>query len=70
MASPFYKPQHSTSRAAYFLDNDPTGNFIVALKISATDGTVSSPVLTATGGKGLAGLVAVSQDSVVVSEEV
>ncbi|KAL8687581.1 MAG: hypothetical protein Q9218_006285 [Villophora microphyllina] len=56
------------TRAAYFQDNDPNGNFIVALKIDNNDGTVSSPVRTSTGGKGLAGLVAISQDSVVVWE--
>lgn len=58
------------NRAAYFLDNDPNGNFIIALKISPDDGTLSSPVRISTGGTGLAGLVAISQDSVVVSENV
>ncbi len=41
-------------RAAYFLDNNPAGSSIVALKI-ADDGTLSSPVRTLTGGKGLFG---------------
>lgn len=58
------------TRAAYFQDNDPNGNFIVALKIDENDGTVSSPVRTSTGGKGLAGLLAISQDSVVVWQDV
>lgn len=58
------------TRVAYFQDNDPNGNFIVALKIDENDGTVSSPVRTSTGGKGLAGLVAISQDSVVVWQDV
>ncbi|KAI4100785.1 MAG: hypothetical protein L6R37_005277 [Teloschistes peruensis] len=57
------------TRAAYFQDNDPNGNFIVALKIDENDGTVSSPVRTSTGGKGLAGLLAISQDSVVVWQD-
>ncbi|KAL8945953.1 MAG: hypothetical protein Q9222_007582 [Ikaeria aurantiellina] len=67
-------PSNSSSlgqlnRAAYFQDNDPAGNFIVALKIDPYDGTLSDPVRTSTGGKGLAGLFAVSQDSVVVSND-
>ncbi|KAL8711828.1 MAG: hypothetical protein Q9220_003772 [cf. Caloplaca sp. 1 TL-2023] len=57
------------NRAAYFQDNDPVGNFIVALKIDPQDGTLSTPVRTSTGGKGLAGLVAISQDSVVVADD-
>lgn len=63
-------PRHQNNRAAYFLDNDPTGNYIIALKISPEDGTLSSPVRTSTAGTGLAGLVAISQDSVVVSKDV
>jgi hypothetical protein len=47
-------------RAAYFLKNDPAGSSIVSLKISLEDGTLSSPVLTSTGGKGLIGLTASS----------
>lgn len=43
-------------RAAYFLDNDPAGSSIVALKISVDDGTLSQPVRISTGGKGLLGL--------------
>lgn len=63
-------PRNENNRAAYFLDNDPAGNFIIALKISPEDGTLSSPVRTSTAGTGLAGLVGVSQDSVVVTEDV
>lgn len=69
-ASPFHNPRDTTPRAAYFLDNDPAGDFIVSLKISIADGTLSSPVRTSTVCNGLAGLVAVSQDSVVVSNDV
>ena len=47
-------------RAAYFLKNDPDGASIVAMKISVKDGTLSSPVLTPTGGKGLIGVGASS----------
>ena len=45
-------------RAAYFLKNDPAGSSIISLKISVEDGTLSSPVVTSTGGKGLFGLTA------------
>ena len=47
---------NSCTRAAYFLKNDPAGSSIVSLKISEEDGTLSSPVMTSTGGKGLFGL--------------
>ncbi|KAK4464847.1 hypothetical protein QBC42DRAFT_344320 [Cladorrhinum samala] len=65
----------SSSKALYFLDNNPAGSSIVALKI-AEDGTLSDPVRTSTGGSGSIGLTAdgpaqidslFSQDSVVVS---
>jgi hypothetical protein len=46
------------NRAAYFLNNDPAGASIVSLKINPNDGTLSSPVVTWTGGKGLYGLTA------------
>lgn len=73
-----------SSRAAYFLDNNPAGSSIVSLQI-AEDGTLSSPVRTSTGGKGLFALTAgtngapaaaggadtlFTQDSVVVSNDV
>ena len=58
------------NRAAYFQDNDAAGNSLVALQISEYDGTLSNPVKKSTGGKGLAGLIAVSQDSVVVDGDV
>lgn len=45
-------------RAAYILSNNPEGNNLLALSISTKDGTVSNPVLTPTGGKGLLGLTA------------
>lgn len=48
------------SRAAYFLKNDPAGSSIISLKISDWDGTLSDPVETPTGGKGLIGLTASS----------
>lgn len=65
-----HRPRRGHERTAYFLDNDATGNKLVSLKIDALDGTLSSPVSTSTGGNGLAGLVAISQDSVVVSGNV
>lgn len=46
-----------SSRAAYFLDNNPAGSSIISLKI-ADDGTLSYPVRTSTGGKGLLALTA------------
>ena len=42
-------------RAIYTLSNNPDGNNILALSVSY-DGTLSSPTLTPTGGKGLLGL--------------
>ncbi len=48
------------NRAAYFLRSDPAGSSIISLKISVEDGTLSSPVVTSTGGKGLFGLSASS----------
>ncbi|OPB41892.1 3-carboxymuconate cyclase [Trichoderma guizhouense] len=42
---------NAVPRAAYFLDNDPSGASIVALDI-LSNGTLSSPVRTLTGGKG------------------
>ncbi|KAN0102801.1 hypothetical protein V8E51_011114 [Hyaloscypha variabilis] len=46
-----------TSRAAYFLDNNPAGASIISLQI-AEDGTLSNPVRTSTGGIGLFALTA------------
>ena len=42
-------------RAIYTLSNNPDGNNILSLSVSY-DGTLSSPTLTPTGGKGLLGL--------------
>ena len=61
---------YGQKRAVCFQDNDSTGNSLVALQISDYDGTLSDPVKTSTGGKGLAGLIAVSQDPVVVDGNV
>lgn len=44
-----------SKRAVYSLSNNANGSQIVALSI-AEDGTVSNPILTSTGGKGLQGL--------------
>ena len=70
LSSAVTRPRDLSHRTLYFQDNDPAGNAIIALKISQEDGTLSSPVKTPTGGKGLAGLVAISQDSVVVYNDV
>lgn len=69
-ASSISYPRSDTKRAAYFLDNDAAGNQLISLKINADDGTLSSLVRTPTDGKGLAGLIAVSQDSVITSGNV
>ena len=45
-------------RAAYILSNNQEGNNILALSISTKDGTVSDPVVTPAGGKGLLGSTA------------
>ncbi|UKZ76848.1 hypothetical protein TrVFT333_004563 [Trichoderma virens FT-333] len=42
---------NAAQRAAYFLDNNPSGASIVSLKISS-NGTLSNPVRTLTGGDG------------------
>lgn len=67
LSYPFHP--NGTSKTAYFQDDDQAGSNIIALRISDTDGTLSNPVSTATGGKGFKGF-AVSQDSVVVSGNV
>ncbi|KAI1491181.1 hypothetical protein F5X96DRAFT_491061 [Biscogniauxia mediterranea] len=68
---------NSTShKALYFLENNPAGANIVAVKVSSQDETLSDPVRIPTGGKGLIGLnsqgqaavgTLFSQDAVVVS---
>lgn len=62
-------PRNENKHAIYFQDNDPAGVSIIALHV-AQDGTLSNPVRTPTGGKGLAGLVAASQDSIRISGNV
>lgn len=47
---------YNPPRAAYTLQNNPDGNYILALAISSKDGTLSSPVKTNTQGKGLLGV--------------
>jgi hypothetical protein len=69
-AVPTVKSLFDFDRVLYFLDNDPNGNSVVSVKISDSDGTLSSPVKTSTGGSGLPQLFAVSQDSVVISGNV
>ena len=75
-ASPFFpgphpgQPHGAGGRALYIQDNDPAGNNIIATQVSNSDGKLSNPVKIPTGGKGLARLIAASQDSVVVSGNV
>lgn len=77
---PHHHPAKDDSvKAAYFLDNDPAGSSIVALKIDG-EGKVSDPVRTSTGGVGSIGVNAtgfpnqadslMSQGAVVVSGNV
>ncbi|MCJ1284367.1 hypothetical protein MMC26_003698 [Xylographa opegraphella] len=65
-------------RAAYTLDNDGAGAYILALRIDLANGTVSPPVKTPTGGLGLLGTTATGpagpdglfgQNAVLVSED-
>lgn len=70
LALPIAESLFGINRVLYFLDNDPEGNSIVSAQISDRDGILSSPIKTATGGRGLPQLFAVSQDSVVVSGNV
>ena len=76
---------NDSKRAVYTLSNNPDGNNILSMSV-AYNGTLSSPVLTPTGGKGLRGVYVglpygtagspantdslFSQGSVVVSEKV
>ncbi|KAK4494197.1 hypothetical protein PRZ48_014495 [Zasmidium cellare] len=59
------QPHDSGRRALYIQDNDPAGNNIIAAQISDSNGKLSNPVKIPTGGKGLARLIAASQDSYV-----
>lgn len=49
-------PAAAPLRALYFFENDPAGANIVSLKVSSKDGSLSDPVRTSTGGKGLIGV--------------
>ncbi|KAG0648291.1 hypothetical protein D0Z07_5393 [Hyphodiscus hymeniophilus] len=82
-AAAIVRKDNPDNRAAYVLNVDPAGSSIVSLKVSVEDGSLSSPVFTPTGGKGLIGLTAqttgpstvntvdalFSQDAVVVSQD-
>ncbi|TGO22027.1 hypothetical protein BPAE_0187g00160 [Botrytis paeoniae] len=56
LAASIITRHHSRDAAAYFLDNNPNGSTIVAMRISREDGTLSLPTRTSTGGKGMLGL--------------
>ena len=47
-------PHNGAAKAAYFLDNDPSGSSIVSLHI-ANDGQLSHPARTSTNGYGAIG---------------
>ena len=84
-AFPAHGHYNDSKRAIYTLSNNPDGNNILSLSVSH-NGTLSSPVLTPTGGEGLRGVYVgepygpagtsantdslFSQGSVVVSEKV
>ncbi len=42
--------KHGQQMAAYFLENNPSGNFIISLKANGSE--LSDPVRTSTGGVG------------------
>ncbi|WPH00747.1 Hypothetical protein R9X50_00357700 [Acrodontium crateriforme] len=73
------KSSHETSKAAYFLDNDPAGSSIVSIRIDESGMLRDSPVRTSTRGNGAIGMNSTgfkntadslfSQDAVVVSGE-
>jgi len=56
LSAPQKRWEDGCNRAIYTLSNNPDGNNVLALALDARDGTVSSPTLTPTGGKGLLGL--------------
>ena len=67
------------ARAAYTLYNDPAGAFVISMKISLSDGSLTSPVKTPTGGLGMLGNTATGQagpdglfgqNALIVSEDV
>ncbi|TEY57669.1 hypothetical protein BOTCAL_0209g00080 [Botryotinia calthae] len=63
LAASIITRHHSRDAAAYFLDNNPNGSSIIAMRISREDGTLSLPVRTSTGGKGMFGLNAPAANS-------
>jgi hypothetical protein len=66
------KSTPGNDRVLYFLDNDPSGDSVVSIRVSQSNGTLSSGTRTSTGGIGIGfpqGF-ALSQDSVVVSGNV
>ncbi|TGO45048.1 hypothetical protein BCON_0430g00050 [Botryotinia convoluta] len=63
LAASIITRHHSRDAAAYFLDNNPNGSTIIAMKISREDGTLSLPTRTSTGGKGMLGLDAPAANS-------
>ncbi|KAF7916685.1 hypothetical protein EAE99_009578 [Botrytis elliptica] len=65
LAASIITRHHSRDAAAYFLDNNPNGSTIIAMRISREDGTLSLPTRTSTGGKGMLGLNAPAANSTV-----
>lgn len=63
LAASIITRHHSRAAAAYFLDNNPNGSTIIAMRISREDGTLSLPTRTSTGGKGMFGLDAPAANS-------
>lgn len=70
LSSSILSPRKVQNRGAYFQEINESGSSIVSLRISEADGTLSNPNKTPTGGNGPNGLIAISQDSVVVSGNV
>ncbi|TGO82746.1 hypothetical protein BPOR_0767g00050 [Botrytis porri] len=63
LAASMITRHYSRDAAAYFLDNNPNGSTIIAMKISRENGTLSLPTRTSTGGKGMLGLIAPAANS-------
>ncbi|THV48729.1 hypothetical protein BGAL_0231g00120 [Botrytis galanthina] len=63
LAASIITRHHSRDAAAYFLDNNPNGSTIIAMRISQEDGTLSLPTRTSTKGKGMFGLDAPAANS-------
>ncbi|KAF7945578.1 hypothetical protein EAE96_010345 [Botrytis aclada] len=63
LAASIITRHHSRDAAAYFLDNNPNGSTIIAMRVSREDGILSLPTRISTVGKGMFGLDAPAANS-------